>query len=53
VAKAREHLLSGQLELAPLIDDCLPLEDLPEVMRRLQASEGMQYAVDPWADAAR
>jgi L-iditol 2-dehydrogenase len=49
VAKAREFLLSGRLELGALIDDCLPLERLPEVMRRLQHSEGLQYAVDPWA----
>ncbi len=49
VAKARAYLLSGRLELDSLIDDCLPLERLPEVMRRLQHSEGLQYAVDPWA----
>jgi L-iditol 2-dehydrogenase len=49
VVRAREYLLSGRLELDPLIDDCLPLEQLPEVMRRLQRSEGIQYAVDPWA----
>jgi L-iditol 2-dehydrogenase len=48
VAKARDYLLSGRLEVDPLIDDCLPLEQLPEVMRRLQQSEGIQYAVDPW-----
>ncbi len=49
VARAREYLLSGRLELDPLIEDCLPLGQLPEVMRRLRRSEGIQYAVDPWA----
>jgi L-iditol 2-dehydrogenase len=48
VAKARDYLLSGHLQLGALIDDCLPLEQLPEVMRRLRQSEGLQYAVNPW-----
>jgi L-iditol 2-dehydrogenase len=48
VAKAREYLLSGSLELDPLISGCLPLSQLPEAMRRLQAGEGIQYAIDPW-----
>ncbi len=48
VARAREFLLSGKLELDPLISACLSLQDLPEIMRRLQAGEGLQYAVDPW-----
>jgi L-iditol 2-dehydrogenase len=48
VAEAREHLLSGDLELDPLISGCLPLAQLPEAMRRLHAGEGLQYAVDPW-----
>jgi L-iditol 2-dehydrogenase len=51
VARAREFLLSGRLELAPLIDACLPLEQLPEALRRLQNSEGMQFAIDPWEGA--
>jgi L-iditol 2-dehydrogenase len=49
VAKAREYLLSGDLELAPLISGCLPLGQLAEGLRRLQAGEGIQYAIDPWA----
>src|SRR5262249_25468997 len=49
VARARDYLLSGRLELAPLIDACLPLDQLPEALRRLQRSEGLQYAIDPWA----
>jgi L-iditol 2-dehydrogenase len=49
VATAREVLLHGQLALDPLISGCLPLEELPEALRRLQAGEGIQYAIDPWA----
>lgn len=48
-ARAREHLLSGALELDPLISGCLPLRQLPEAMRRLESGEGIQYAIDPWA----
>jgi L-iditol 2-dehydrogenase len=48
VARAREYLLSGVLELDPLISGCLPLTQLSEAMRRLQAGEGIQYAIDPW-----
>lgn len=48
VARAREYLLSGFLELGPLISGCLPLAQLPEALRRLQAGEGIQYAIDPW-----
>jgi L-iditol 2-dehydrogenase len=47
VAEARERLLTGDLELDPLISGCLPLDRLPEVMRRLGAGEGLQYAIDP------
>lgn len=48
VAKARAFLLAGDLELDALISGCLPLSQLPEIMRRLEAGDGMQYAVDPW-----
>jgi L-iditol 2-dehydrogenase len=48
VAEARELLLSGGLELDPLVSGCLPLARLPEALRRLEAGEGLQYAVDPW-----
>lgn len=48
VARARELLLSKRLALDPLISGCLPLRELPEVMRRLQQGEGMQYAIEPW-----
>jgi L-iditol 2-dehydrogenase len=48
VAEARELLLSGGLELDPLVSGCLPLARLPEALRRLEAGEGMQYAIDPW-----
>jgi L-iditol 2-dehydrogenase len=49
VAKARELLLAGSLRLDPLISGCLPLAQLPEALRRLQAGEGIQYAIDPWS----
>ncbi len=48
VAKAREFLLEGVLTPGPLVSDCLPLEQLAEAMQRLQRSEGIQYAIDPW-----
>jgi L-iditol 2-dehydrogenase len=48
VLEARELLLSGDLELDPLISGCLPLARLPEALRRLGAGEGLQYAIDPW-----
>jgi L-iditol 2-dehydrogenase len=48
VAKARDFLLSGVLELAPLISGCLALAELPEALRRLEAGQGLQYAIDPW-----
>jgi L-iditol 2-dehydrogenase len=48
VAEARERLLSGELELDPLVSGCLPLDRLAEAMRRLGAGEGLQYAIDPW-----
>jgi len=50
VARARVFLLSERLELDPLISDCFPLGELSEVMRRLQKSEGIQYAIDPWKE---
>lgn len=49
VARAREHLLGGGLDLDPLISGRLPLEQLSEAMRRLEAGEGMQFAIDAWA----
>jgi L-iditol 2-dehydrogenase len=49
VAKAREYLLGGTLELDPLISGRLPMAQLPEALRRLQRGEGIQYAIDPWA----
>jgi L-iditol 2-dehydrogenase len=48
VARARELLLSARLDLDPLISGCFKLTELPEVMRRLQNGEGIQYAIDPW-----
>lgn len=48
VARAREFLVSGSLELAPLISACLPLGQLTEALRRLEHGEGLQYAIDPW-----
>ncbi|HZY85414.1 MAG TPA: zinc-binding dehydrogenase, partial [Gemmataceae bacterium] len=49
VAKAREYLLAGTLELDPLISGRVPMAQLPEALRCLQRGEGIQYAVDPWA----
>ncbi len=49
VARAREHLLAGSLELEPLISGCLPLTQLAEALHRLQQGEGLQYAIDPWS----
>jgi L-iditol 2-dehydrogenase len=49
VARAQEFLLSDRLELAPLISGCYPLARLEEALRRLQNSDGLQYAIDPWA----
>jgi L-iditol 2-dehydrogenase len=48
VARAREFLLSGEMELDALLSGCLALPELPEALRRLGAGEGMQYAIDPW-----
>jgi L-iditol 2-dehydrogenase len=48
VLEARTLLLSGDLELDPLISGRVPLTRLPEAMRRLEAGEGLQYAIDPW-----
>ena len=53
VATAREHLLSGELELDPLVSGCLPLDRLPEAMRRLSTGEGLQYAIDPWPEDSK
>jgi L-iditol 2-dehydrogenase len=49
VAKAREFLLAGDLELDPLISGHLPLARLPEALDRLARGQGIQYAIDPWA----
>jgi L-iditol 2-dehydrogenase len=49
VARAREHLLAGGLELGALVSGCLPLGCLAEALRRLQQGDGIQYAIDPWA----
>jgi L-iditol 2-dehydrogenase len=48
VAKAREYLLEGGLELGALISGCLPLPKLPEAMAALQAGDALQYAIEPW-----
>jgi L-iditol 2-dehydrogenase len=50
VIVAREHLLSGSLQLSSLISRCLPLTQLPEAMHCLQRGEGLQYAIDPWLE---
>ncbi len=50
VARAREHLLAGAVEGSALTSGTLPLERLAEALERLQAGEGIQYAIDPWAE---
>ncbi len=49
VAQARELLLSGALDLTPLITDCVPLGQLAPAMQRLSEGQAIQYAIDPWA----
>jgi L-iditol 2-dehydrogenase len=49
VARAREFLLSGDLELDALITDCVPLPQLGSVLEGLREGKGIQYAIDPWA----
>jgi L-iditol 2-dehydrogenase len=49
VVKARDFLLSGELELSGLITDCVPLGQLGPAMRKLSEGQAIQYAVDPWA----
>jgi L-iditol 2-dehydrogenase len=51
VARAREFLLSGDLELGALVSGCLALQELPQAMSRLKTGEALQYAIDPWAAA--
>jgi L-iditol 2-dehydrogenase len=51
VARARDFLLSGELELDALISGCLPLCELPEALRRLETGEALQFAIDPWTGA--
>jgi L-iditol 2-dehydrogenase len=53
VVEASKQLASGELELDPLVSGCLPLERLPEALRRLGAGEGLQFAIDPWTSSVR
>jgi L-iditol 2-dehydrogenase len=48
VARAREALLSGELELDPLVTATVPLAQLADALGRLQRGGGLQYAIDPW-----
>ncbi len=48
VCKAREFLLSGQLDLRPLISGCVPLHQLGHALEQLRDGKGIQYAIDPW-----
>lgn len=48
VAKAREFLLAGRLELDPLINATLPLRQLPDALRLLEKGDVMQMAINPW-----
>jgi L-iditol 2-dehydrogenase len=49
VAQARKHLLADEIDSTGLISACAPLAQLGEALERLQAGEGIQYAIDPWA----
>jgi L-iditol 2-dehydrogenase len=49
VAQAREFLLAGDMQLDPLITDCIPLEHLDTALEKLSKGNGIQYAIDPWA----
>lgn len=49
VAKAREFLLSGKLELDSLINETMPLRKLPDAMRLLEKGDVMQVAIEPWS----
>jgi L-iditol 2-dehydrogenase len=49
VARARQYLLNGELELDGLLSGCLPLTQLEEALHRLRRGEGLQYAIDPWS----
>jgi L-iditol 2-dehydrogenase len=49
VAMARDYLLSGAIDPDPLISGILPLEELATAFERMQAGEGIQYIIDPWA----
>jgi L-iditol 2-dehydrogenase len=49
VARARDLLVGGAVDGAGLISDCLPLDGLPDALHRLHTSQGIQYAIDPWA----
>ncbi len=48
VVKARAFLLQGDLRCNDLITARLPLDRLSEGLERLNAGEGLQYAIDPW-----
>lgn len=49
VAKARWHLLAGDVAGSSLISGTLPLEQLGTALERLQSGDGIQYALDPWS----
>jgi L-iditol 2-dehydrogenase len=53
VARAREHLLAGLIDPTGLISDTVPLDRLGEALHRLEAGEGIQYAIDPWLSPER
>jgi L-iditol 2-dehydrogenase len=51
VAKARDYLLGGAIDPSGLISETAPLDRLAEALERLQAGDGIQYAIDPWKEA--
>ncbi len=49
VAEARDLLISGTIDVSPLISDRLPLDKLEEALQRLMRGEGLKYALLPEA----
>ena len=47
VAEARDLLVSGAIDVSPLISGRFPLSELEHALRLLQAGEGLKYAIIP------
>jgi hypothetical protein len=49
MARAREYLRAGNLELGSLVSGRESLAGLAGALNRLRQGEGIPYAIDPWA----